>query len=174
VIQTAGTVTLLDEFRDIFDAEFEYVWRALRRLGVREADVADVTQELFVSVHRALESADRKQPIRPWLYAFAVRYASNYRRLARVRGHDSIDELSDPPSSDGVDHASRDLLLRALSVLDFDRRTVLVMHDFEGFKAPEIAETTGAPLNTVYSRLRLAREDFRAAVEKLQTKGGSS
>ena len=48
------------------------------------------------------------------------------------------------------------------------------MHDLEGFSAPEIAEQTASKLNTVYSRIRLAREDFKSAVERLQAKGSVS
>lgn len=160
-----------EAFRELFDAEFAFVCRALRRLGVREADLADVTQELFVSVHRNLDSLDASRARRPWLYSFAMRYASNYRRLARHRGHDSIDEMTVPLTTTDADLAARDLVLRALSDLDFDRRTVLVMHDLEGFQAPEIADLIGTPLNTVYSRLRVAREEFRASIERLENGG---
>jgi RNA polymerase sigma-70 factor, ECF subfamily len=116
---------------------------------------------------------DASRARRPWLYSFAVRYASNYRRLARHRGHDSIDEMTIPLTTSDADLGARDLVLRALSDLDFDRRTVLVMHDLEGFQASEIAEVTSTLLNTVYSRLRLARADFRAAVERLEGHGGA-
>jgi DNA-directed RNA polymerase specialized sigma24 family protein len=37
----------------------------------------------------------------------------------------------------------------------------------EGFAAPEIAEELGVPLNTVYSRLRTAREELKAAARQL-------
>jgi RNA polymerase sigma-70 factor, ECF subfamily len=168
-----GNEVVSEAFRELFDAEFAFICRALRRLGVREADLADVTQELFMSVHRNMSSLDASRTRRPWLYSFAVRYASNYRRLARHRGHDSIDETTAPLTTADADIGARDLVLRALSVLDFDQRTVLVMHDLEGFRAPEIAKVTGAPLNTVYSRLRLARADFRAAVERLEHPGGA-
>ena len=164
---------LSKRFRDLFDAHFAFVCRALRRLGVRESDLRDVTQELFVSVHRQLETHDAARPVRPWIYSFALKHASNYRRLARLRGHDAIDEHTSPLAAPDSDVGARDLVLRALAKLDFDRRTVLVMHDLEGFAAPEIAEATETPLNTVYSRLRLVREDFRAAVAALE-EGGSS
>ena len=144
--------------------------RALRRLGILESDLKDVAQELFVAVHERLGDFDRSRPLRPWLFGFAVRYASNYRRLARNR---ALDPVSD--SQLGTDGSSRiearDLVLRALGRLDFDRRTVVVMHDLEGFDAPEIARLLGIPVNTVYSRLRLARADFRAAFDDLQQEG---
>jgi RNA polymerase sigma-70 factor, ECF subfamily len=152
-----------DELQRIFEAEYVYVCRSLRRLGVREADVPDVAQELFLLVHRELARYDRQRPLRPWLYAFVVRLAANHRKLRRhayERGDEGL--ASAPAGSD--DAATRDLVLRALATLDDDKRTVLVLFDLEGFDAKEIAAITGAPVNTVYSRLRLAREAFRAAV----------
>jgi RNA polymerase sigma-70 factor (ECF subfamily) len=161
-------------FRGLFDAEFGYACRALRRLGVHAADVEDVAQELFVAVHRGLPAYDPGRPLRPWLFSFALRFAANYRRLARHRGHASDLELSDVPASRHSSAEARDLVLRALGELDFDRRTVVVMHDLEGFHAPEIAAQLGVPVNTVYSRLRIGRAEFQAAVEALQSKGDAS
>lgn len=158
-------------FREVFDAEFAFVCRTLRRLGVREADLADVAQELFVSVHRSLADYDGTRPLRPWLFSFCARFAANYRRLARHRSVELAENELSVTSASDVE--ARDLVLRALGHLEFDRRVVLVMHDMEGFAAPEIAEQVAAPLNTVYSRLRLARADFRAAVKTLQGKEGT-
>jgi RNA polymerase sigma-70 factor, ECF subfamily len=165
------TVALSSEFRRLFEAEFGYVCRSLRRLGVREADVLDVAQELFVTVHRHLGEYDEARPLRPWLFSFSLRFAANYRRLTRNRvAHVDVENAHSAAADSNAE--ARDLVLRALSELDFERRTTLVMHDLEGFPVPEIAEQTSVPLNTVYSRLRLARADFRAAVERLQPKKG--
>ena len=163
---------LSSAFRSLFESEFGNVCRSLRRLGVHEADLADVAQELFVAVHRRIGELDPARPPRPWLFSFSLRFAANYRRLARNRApHVDADVRADPADANGE---ARDLVLRVLADLDFDRRTVLVMHDLEGFGAPEIAEITKAPLNTVYSRLRLAREDFREAAKLLEGKGVAS
>ena len=161
-------------FRPLFDAEFGYVCRALRRLGVHEADVKDVAQELFVAVHARLDTYDPARPVRPWLFAFAVRYASNYRRLARNRAEQALSRVADAATPTDPRSDARDLILRALGRLDFDRRTVIVMHDLEGFDAPEIALQLQIPLNTVYSRIRLGRADFRDAVASLEAQGGGS
>jgi RNA polymerase sigma-70 factor, ECF subfamily len=168
-VERAPSDTLSNEFRGLFEAEFGYVCRSLRRLGVEVADLPDVAQELFLAVHRQLPIYDRARPVRPWLLSFSLRFAANYRRLARKRVF-HVD-------TDTADHSvpnveERDLVLRALARLDFDRRVVLVMHDLEGLDVPEIANQTGVPLNTAYSRLRLARADFRDAVSRLQKDRG--
>lgn len=160
------------EFRRLFDAEFGWVCRTLRRLGVSVGDLEDVAQELFVTVHRNFADYDPQRPLKPWLFSFALRFASNYRRLARTRGHDGDEKLARLPSGDPNAEA-RDLVLRALATLEFAPRSLVVMHDLEGFDAPEIASQLGIPLNTVYSRLRVARAAFRDAIQRLQTSGGA-
>lgn len=170
LIRSEDTPELTAAFRRLFEAEFAYVCRSLRRLGVREADMKDVAQELFLAVHRHLDEYDTSRPVRPWLFSFALRFASNYRRLARNRAH-VPDDVQHEEVTRGPDIEARDLVLRALEGIDFDLRVAFVMHDLEGFGAPEIAEQLGCKLNTVYSRIRLAREDFKSAVERLQARG---
>ena len=169
---TAPPEALSGEFRTMFDAEFGYVCRSLRRLGVAGADLLDVAQELFITVHRRLGDYDRSRPVRPWLYSYSLKFAANYRRLARhrMRTHER-DET--PARASDPNAEARDIVLRALDDLDDEQRTVLVMHDLEGFGGPEIAELTGTLLNTVYSRLRLARASFRSAVARLQDERGT-
>lgn len=170
-VDRATTASVLaDAFRSVFEAEFGYVCRALRRLGVRHADLKDVAQELFVAVHERFAERDPSRSIRPWLFSFALRYASNYRKLARHRAEltDAVDARTE--AGDARTEA-RDLVLRALTRVEFDRRTVLVMHDLEGFGATDIATELGIPVNTVYSRLRLARDELRTAIAMLQKKG---
>src|SRR5689334_8515619 len=70
-------------FRAIFEAEFAYIFNTLRRLGVREPDLEDVTHDVFITVNRLLSEFDPSRPLRPWLFGFAFRVASDYRRLAR-------------------------------------------------------------------------------------------
>jgi RNA polymerase sigma-70 factor, ECF subfamily len=148
---------------EIYEEEFENVWRSLRRLGVPEANLEDAVQEVFVAAHARLHTFDRSRPIRPWLFGIAVRVAAEMRRGARrARWRPQLaDALVDPdPSGPEEALAARQaqaLVDRALATLDFDQRVVIVMHDLENMTAPAIAESFSVPLNTVYSRLRLAR-----------------
>ena len=163
------------QFRTIFEAEHGYVWNSLRRLGVRERDLADVTHDVFVALFRTLAQFDASRPIRPYLFGIAFRVASDYRRLARNKN-----ELLDPDeprdardSTPGADeNVSRaedcELVHSALQHIEPERRAVLLLHDIDETPMPQIAEALGVPLNTGYSRLRLARQDFEAAVRALR------
>nr|WP_275936604.1 sigma-70 family RNA polymerase sigma factor [Labilithrix luteola] len=169
----------LAEFRPLFREHFRFVCVTLRRLGVREGDVEDVAQEVFVVVHRKLDSYDPADPARLWLFAICLRTASAYRRLARHRRQVQQDPErevadSDPLADDLIAREqSRRLVLTALDSIELERRAVFVMHDLEEFSANQISETLSVPVNTVYSRLRRAREEFRKAIQRLRAAGDS-
>ncbi len=161
-------------FEELFRAHFTFACRTLRRLGVQERDLGDVAQELFLAVHGQLDAWDRKRPVKPWLAGFCLRFASNYRQLARHRGT-SLNDVMAASTHDRHDDsiAARQAVLRILEGLEFDQRTALVLHDMEGLTAVEIAELTSAPLPTVYSRVRLARERARKILASLEEGGAS-
>lgn len=162
-------------FADVYRTYFRYVWRVLVRLGVRVADLEDKAQEVFMVVHRRLGDYDPSRPIRPWLAGIAHRVA-----LAEIRrAHNRREKLVDPPMSRQVDRTARaDQLIeqkqrrvrvhQALESLDMDRRVVFVMYELEGIPCVDISEALSIPVNTVYSRLRIARERFKAAWERLR------
>lgn len=165
------------ELGAIFDDHFDYVWATLRRLGVRDADREDLVHEVFLKVHARLADYDASRPLRPWLFGFAYRVAADHRRLARHRvevlgGPVESAALAEPADARIAAHEERDLLLSALHSLDLDWRAVLVMHDVDEVPVPEIAHTLDIPLNTAYSRLRLAREQLASAVTRLRLARG--
>jgi RNA polymerase sigma-70 factor (ECF subfamily) len=167
----------------IYEQCFGYVWTCLKRLGVWERDLEDAVHDVFIVVHRRLPDYDPSRPLKPWLAGIATRVASEFRRRAQHRKEVIVDEdMPEPtatpsrgvPAADAALHAKerRDLVLKALERLDFDRRSVLVLHDIEGHAMPEVAAVLDVNINTLYARLRAARQDFAAAVAELQ-KGGS-
>lgn len=159
-------------FRALYEAHVDFVWRNLRRLGVSESDADDSTQEVFVIAHRRFdEFADRGHGPRAWLFQIVLRVASGVRRHHRRHpevpdGGMAVDrETIDAPQADAF--ARREALSKldaALATIDMARRAVLVLHEIEEMTAPEIAEILGIPLNTVYSRLRIARIELEQAI----------
>jgi RNA polymerase sigma-70 factor (ECF subfamily) len=153
----------LAAFNEVYEREFEYVWRALGRFGVPHADLDDGVHEVFLVLHRRWNDVDRKDALRPWLFGVARRVAATLRAKRRETPSD-VEPIA--PEDDPL-AAQRDLLWRALATLDDDRRAVVILHDFEGRTGAEIATIVDAPVNTVHSRLRLARADLLAAVRRL-------
>jgi len=157
---------------EVFAREADYVHTALRRLGVHPGDLEDAVHDVFIAVHRQREAFDPARSLRAWLYGFAVRVASNHRRTVKRRRESdppAVEPADERPSAETIldSNDRRSLLLRALDTLRHERRDILVLHDLDGISMPDIARSIGVPLNTAYSRLRLAREDIAAAVRNL-------
>lgn len=161
-------------FAEVYRGELGYVWRLLRRLGVADADLEDAAHDAFLVVHRRLGDYDPARPLRPWLAGITVRVASEGRRKARRRREvpdASIDPVDTRVPRERAQREARALLAEALEALTPDRRVVVVLHDLEGHSMPEIVEIVEAPLNTLYSRLRLGRRDLAAAVRRIREGG---
>ena len=166
----------LPSMRTVFDEHARYVIRTLRHLGIGEADVEDVAQEVFVTVHRKLPEFEGRSKLRTWLYAICLRVASDHRRRAYVVRERTTES---PPVDDGErsglepdTHAeSRAEVQALLALLDDDKRQVLVLYEVEGLTMREVAEVIGCPIQTAYSRLHAARELLRAAWERAQQDG---
>lgn len=160
------------DFEAIYRRHFDFVWRCCRRLGVAESALDDVTQEVFLIVHRKLETFERRSTMKTWIYGIARRVVSGHRRVERRRVGSTRAESTEAQRSADCPHenVSRDeaskLLHALLAELGEERREVFVLAELEEMSAPEIAEATGANLNTVYSRLRAARADFERALSR--------
>jgi RNA polymerase sigma-70 factor, ECF subfamily len=160
-------------FTEIFVAHGRFVWRCLRRLGVREADVPDACQEVFIVVDRKLPSLDLSTSPRGWLLGVCVRVAADHRRRAHVRLERPMEEAGEvamPPSqiTDLADREARRLLDAILEGLDDEKRSVFVLFELEQLPMTEIAEAMGCPLQTGYSRLHAARRQVEAAIGRHQ------
>ena len=163
----------------VYEAYFRYVWRCLRSLGVRDSQLDDALQDVFIVVQRRLPEFDGRAAVRTWLYAIALRIARKYRDRARREPASLEAAREDDPElatahdvgrASELESGSERLLLarRALSALDDDKREIFVLARVEQMSAPEIAGVLCIPLNTVYSRLRAARLAFDAEVTRLR------
>lgn len=157
-------------FADAFRRHYALVLRMLRVYGVDEALLDDAAQDVFVVVHRRWDDYDGRTAFRSWLIGIVRRVASSYRRAGRrLRGR--LEQLGPPPTPASVESriAQRQELERVeafINQLGTRHREVFVLAELEGLTAPEIAESLGVKLNTVYSRLRVARERFRATMAR--------
>jgi RNA polymerase sigma-70 factor (ECF subfamily) len=158
----------------LLKAYFREVWRVVRRFGVPEAGADDAAQEVFIVAARRLAEIEPGRE-RQFLLAAAVRVAANARRSLGVRREtadlDAVHAGVDPgPNAEELleQKRFRELLDRVLDALSDDLRIAFVLYELEGTSVPEIAELLGIPVGTAASRLRRARADFAAQVEKLK------
>ncbi len=156
-------------FRRLFDEQHAFVWRSLLHLGVSAAWVDDAVQEVFLVVHRRLDTYDRALPLRAWLWGIARNVAANQKRaLGREeRRRDALATERGESPEHSLERARELRFVREiLLTLDEPLRDVLVLSDVEGLTAPEIAAALEVNVNTIYSRLRIARQRFADTARK--------
>ena len=159
------------EFASVFAELAPFAWRALRRLGVADADVDDVCQEVFLVVHRRLAAFEARSSLRTWVYGICLRAASEYRRRPHRRREEATSSPPDPGVAPGQEEAidrwrALAALDAALDTLDDEKRAVFVLYEIEQVPMQEVAEAAGCPLQTAYSRLHAARKKVEAAMRQ--------
>jgi len=166
-------------FDDVYAAHVAFVWRVLRTFGVAEPQIEDAVQDVFVVVHRRLAEWQGRAAITTWLFAIARRVASGYRRRAGSQAGALTEGLRDglvddrAGTGDPFAEISRAqaaaTVLAILEQIDEPKRIVFALVELEQLSVPEVARMLDLNLNTAYSRLRLARQAFEAAVKARMT-----
>lgn len=157
----------------LYEAHFSFVWRSLGAFGIPQAQLDDAVQEVFLVVHRRQGDFERRSSIRTWLFGIAYRVAANLRRSSKRRPTEPLpgELTSDYPSPE--QHAERAenarFVERFLDRVDEDQRAAFIACMLEEMSVPEAAEALGVNVNTLYSRLRVVRSKFAAALAERET-----
>ncbi len=183
VVRMAETKTDRDaRLRTMVTANFDFIWRSLRGLGVPASNADDATQQVFWIASQKLDSITSGSE-RAFLFSTARGVAANARR-ATIRSREQSGQEGERALESFVDAApnpeqaaqatqGKALLERILSDMTEDLRTVFVLFELEGLTSVEIADVLQIPVGTAASRLRRAREEFQLAVTKLQLRKGA-
>lgn len=153
-------------FRRIFEEQHDFVWRSLVHQGVPVAHADDALQEVFLVVHRRLSDYDASAPLRGWLWGIARNVALNQRRSLGREARRQRELLLEPTATSDTSLLRAPELAAVREILvsmEEAFRDVLVLSDIEGMTAIEIAAVLELKVNTVYSRLRIARQRFTEA-----------
>lgn len=156
-------------FGAFYERHFRFVFRVVSRLADHEADVEDLTQEIFAIAAQKLPEFEGRAKETTWLYRIAANVVSAERRKRR-RQHvlglrwlkpDPDELLVDGPDRDVERGDARTLVHGLLQKLSEKKRTVFLLYELEGLSGQEIAEIVDCPLDTVWTRLFHARRDFK-------------
>ena len=177
-VSSALVTVAAPRFEAVYAEHFAFCWRMARRLGVPDASVDDVVQDVFLVLHRRLGEYDGRASLRTWIFGILSHVIRDFRRRYRRKdarsippppdsGADAVGAAASPfrsgaPTPQALAERSEQiaLLKRLLDELEDGKRELLVLAYLEQMTVPEIAELLGLNLNTTYSRLRAARLAF--------------
>jgi len=171
-VTPAGPVRIEELFRNYV----QFVARVLRRHGVRDGDLDDAVQEVFMTVAAKLDQYEERGALRAWLFTIARQTAnharrSTERRLARESAQPSVPPHPPTPEDETRRRQAAALVQRFLESLPEEQATTFYLAEVEGLSVPEIAACDGTNVNTVYARLRLSRGRFHDFVRALNPIG---
>jgi RNA polymerase sigma-70 factor (ECF subfamily) len=164
-----------DDILEMYQVHAAFLRQLLLRFGVREADVDDLLQDVFVVALRRQSDFEGRSTVRTWLCGIALRLATAHVRRRRVRelfrgstrlAAPSAEDVTANPERALEQSRARDEVLRTLDRLSPKKRAVLVLYEIEQLSGDEIAEIVGCPVKTVWTRLFHARRDFTTALRR--------
>jgi|SRR5579859_2602556 len=162
-------------WRDLHRTYYPIAAAFLRKLGVRDTELDDACQEVFVTLFRYLPSFRGEAELKTWLYRLCATESGKVRRKSRgwtrLIGVLASNKAGEPVAlPDWSQSFAMQKVEQALGKLKPDERLVFVLFEMEGVGGEQIASIVGCPVATVWRRLHYARRAFSAAIEE----GGSA
>jgi RNA polymerase sigma-70 factor (ECF subfamily) len=174
----AGVLQALDVedmsgFEDLYKKHYRRVYSICLRMTGNMAEAEDLTQDVFLQLHRKLKSFRGEAAFTTWLHRLTVNHVLMHFRKRRVRSEvgtddgempDQIDPVTvKPEAMPIVDQISLDV---AVAKLPPGYRKVFVLHDVEGYEHEEIARLLGCSSGTSKSQLHKARLRLRKLLQE--------
>ncbi len=163
-------------FEEVYLRFGSMVYNLAFRMCGKEEKAEDLTQEIFLRIHRHLERFNGRSSLKTWVYRVALNHCRS--KLSRRRiftrpladenageGVDLVDARRDPEQRTlAQDTAAQ--VARALRELKPAFREAVILRDLEGMTYEEIAEILKIRIGTVRSRIARGRDRLRTVLEK--------
>jgi RNA polymerase sigma-70 factor (ECF subfamily) len=167
-----------DSFNELVGRYERLAYNLAYRMTGNSADAADLTQEIFVRLHRTLQTFHGDSAFSTWFYRLAANCCKDWLRKEARRP--AIHEMKDTLIADGGTGPSqhyeqketKELVQMAISALPEEQRVAVILHDLQGYSYEEIATITEAPIGTVKSRLARARLKLAESLAAIKEQNG--
>ncbi len=168
-------------FREIVEKYQSKVFSIIHGIVRQRNDVEDIAQQVFTKVYFSIRNFDFRSSLITWIYKITVNECFDYLRKKKVRklvyesdlSEDEVRrvENTEPP----VDRqpradstlARRDYLLKLMTRVSEEERTLLMLKEVEGYSVEELAEKMSMNENTIKVKLFRARQKLVKASQKL-------
>ena len=168
------------KFEKLVSPHFNNLYKLAYRLTRQRDNAEDLVQDLLLKVYHRRQEMQGIEKLAAWLSRVLYRlFIDQYRQQQRS----PINLMSDEnviynthasnmagPSEVANAELSHELINAALAQLSVDRRTLIMLHDVEGYNLQEINEITDIPVGTIKSRLSRARNKLRKIIQSREPK----
>ncbi|MFT5059460.1 MAG: RNA polymerase sigma-70 factor (ECF subfamily) [Planctomycetota bacterium] len=166
-------------FETFFDPLYQYIWRMVGRSHLAE----DLTQDVFMQIHKALDRYDPQRSLKPWVYTIATNRVRDFWRSRRNQQSSREEELDDslgrerlrddrPGPAHELDSKEMGSTVgEAIDALSETLRTTFVLRFHEGLSFGEIAEMVDRNEVAVRKRYSRALEELRRGLAHLDPMG---
>jgi RNA polymerase sigma-70 factor (ECF subfamily) len=160
-------------FETIYRTHFRRVYSLCLRMLGNLTDAEDVTQDVFIQLYRKIGSFQGDSALSTWLYRLTVNTVLMHLRHKQRKHKEqtvedeslqSLAEVDQFKHRDEVSLIDRIALERAIAELPIGYRSVLVLHDIEGYEHEEIGRMLGISVGTSKSQLHKARLKLRKLI----------
>ena len=165
------------DFDSIVREQAAFVWRVLFRYGVARSQLEDVSQDVFLALHRSLPQFEGRSSLRTFVYGICRHLAANHRKRAVHRRevvHADVPELAPDTRCDAfeivADRQALAAVQECVARLSPERRDVFLLYEVDELTMREIAEALNCPQGTCFSRLYAARKLIAAELAPLRAK----
>jgi RNA polymerase sigma-70 factor (ECF subfamily) len=166
------------QFEALLSPHLDKLYRLAYRLSGQRDSAEDLVQDLLLKVYPRLDEMQQIEKLAPWLSKILYRqFIDQYRRQKRSPLDYTDDEQSlyDSPAPNALDPSevsnnslTAALLSRALNSLNEDQRSLVMLHDAEGYTLQELSELLETPIGTLKSRLSRARSRLREILQSME------
>jgi RNA polymerase sigma-70 factor, ECF subfamily len=156
----------LEALAELYRRHADAVHTLAYRMTFSTDDAADVLQDVFVGLPRALRSYTEQGRFGAWLNRVTIRTCLMRMRTLRRRREDSLDSLTTAPATPTEHSLDRIALERALAALPEQFRVVFALKEIEGYSHEEIGALVGITSTNSAARLSRAWKMLRKEVER--------
>ena len=160
-------------FDELYRKHYRRVYSICLRMTGNVAEAEDLTQEVFIQLHRKLGSFRGESAFTTWLHRLTVNQVLMHFRKRSVKSELTTDDGEMPDSIDpntlnpeAMPILDRISLETAIAQLPPGYRTAFVLHDVEGYEHEEIARILGCSPGTSKSQLHKARLKLRKLIQQ--------
>jgi len=173
-------------FRDIVERYQAKVFSIIYGILRNHNDAEDIAQQVFSKIYFSIQNFDFRSSLLTWIYKITVNECYDYLRKKRVRKlvyesdfseedaqrMQNTEAATDQTPAVDTQLARKDLIVKLLSRLSAEDRSLLVLKEVEGHSVEELAQMTGMNENTIKVKLFRARQKLVKASQRLIRGGG--